>query len=294
MVASGLVVGFATGGFPAYSKEISQLALAVGMAFSLSEITLKGISPRAEVRGFLVSFALSYVLLSGVILAFAYVSYEVAIRDGWVLMAAVPPAVAVVPITAYLKGDTRRALVSLATLYLLGLALVPLITLAFTSQAVPVSELLLQTVLLIGAPLVGSRAIAHWPRVRDARITVVSVTFFFLVIAVSGSTRDPLIQRPDLLGVLSVLAFVRTFGVGSLVFLAARVARAPRGTQLSLTTFASFKNLGLAVVLAFAMFGPTATLPSIVSLIFEIGWLASLPLVFRTFGAPDAVAGGPD
>ena len=48
MVASGLVLGLVTGGFPAYSKEISQLALAVGMAFSLSEITLKGISPRDE------------------------------------------------------------------------------------------------------------------------------------------------------------------------------------------------------------------------------------------------------
>jgi len=286
MVASGLVLGLVTGGFPAYSKEISQLALAVGMAFSLSEITLKGISPRAELRGFLISFALSYVLLSGVILAFAYASEEAAIRDGWVLMAAVPPAVAVVPITAYLKGDTRRALVSLAILYLLGLVLVPLVTVAFTTQAVPISELVLQTVLLVGLPLVASRGIAQWPRGRESRSTVVSVSFFFLVTAIAGSTRGPLLARPDVLGILSLLALLRTFGVGGLVLLVSRAVGTSRETRLSLTAFASFKNLGLTVVLAFAVFGPTATLPSIVSLVFEILWLAALPLLFRASDPP--------
>ena len=288
MVASGLVVGFVTGGFPAYSKEISQLALAIGMTFALSEITLKGFSPRAELRGFLVSFALSYILLSGVILAFAYASDEAAIRDGWVLMAAVPPAVAVVPITAYLKGDTRRALVSLAILYLLGLVLVPIVTVAFTTQAVPVSELLLQTVLLVGVPLVASRGIVRWPRGRESRATVVSVSFFVLVTAIAGSTRSALLARPDLLGVLSLLALLRTFGVGGLVFLISRALGASRETRLSLTAFASFKNLGLTVVLAFEVFGPTATLPSIVSLVFEILWLAALPTLFRR-GAPTAI-----
>ncbi len=48
-----------------------------------------------------------------------------------------------------------------------------------------------------------------------------------------------------------------------------------------MTTFSSFKNLGLTVVLAFAVFGSVATLPSIVSLVFEILWLATLPLLFR-------------
>ena len=44
MVASGLVVGFATGGFPAYSKEISQVALVLGMTFAMTEISIAGIT----------------------------------------------------------------------------------------------------------------------------------------------------------------------------------------------------------------------------------------------------------
>lgn len=108
MVASGLVVGFATGGFPAYSREISEIALALGMTFSLSEISFTGISARAELRPVLVAFGMSYGVLSAVALAFAFLSPDPSLHDGWVLMASVPPAIAVVPITSYLKGDTRR------------------------------------------------------------------------------------------------------------------------------------------------------------------------------------------
>src|SRR5437667_324689 len=181
MVASGLVVGFATGGFPEYSKEISQVALVLGMTFSLTEISILGISPRTEVRRFVVAFAMSYLVLSGLILSFAVLSPDPQIRNGWVLMAAVPPAIAVV-------------------------------------------------------------------------------------------------------------ALGRTFLLGGVVFVLTRTLRVPWAERVAVTAFSSFKNLGLTVVLAFAVFGPVATLPSIVSLVFEILWLAALPLLFRADMATAASA----
>lgn len=290
MVSTGLVVGFVTGGFPAYSREISQLALALGMTFALTEISFAGISPRAEFRRFVYSFGMSYGLLSGLLLTFALLSPDPAVHDGWVLMAAVPPAIAVVPITAYLRGDTRRAVISLALLYLVGLLLVPLITLAFTHQTVPLGDLVLQTILLIGLPMVASRPLRRWRRIADVRTSAVSVSFFFLVIAVAGSTRDPLLARSELLVPLALFSFVRTFGIGAVVFGLGRRFRLPRADRVAMTAFASFKNLGLTVVLAFAVFGPIATLPSIVSLVFEIVWLAALPLLFRSIEKESAAS----
>lgn len=281
MVALGLVIGLVTGGFPRYSKEISQLALLLAMTFSVTEISFAGISPRAELRRILVSFGMSYVVLSGLVLAFAFLSPDPGIHDGWVLMAAVPPAVAVVPITSYLKGDTRRSLISLAVLYLVGLVLVPAITLAFTNQTAPLGDLVLQTVLLIGVPLVASRPLRRWSRTPGLRPSAVSVSFFVLVIAIAGSTRGPLLARPELLASLALLSFGRTFVLGTGVFGLARALRLPREDRVAVTAFSSFKNLGLTVVIAFAVFGPVATLPSIVSLVFEILWLAALPLLFR-------------
>jgi len=286
MVASGLVVGLATGGFPVFSQEISQAALVIAMTFSLTEISFVGISPRDEVRGFLLAVLMSYGVLSGLVLAFAYLAPDAAIHDGWVLMAAVPPAVAVIPITSILRGDVRRALISLAILYLLGLVLVPVITLAFTDQPAPVSTLVLQTILLIGVPLVASRPLRRWRPIADARPTAVSVSFFVLVLAIAGSTRAPLLARPELVISLSVLSFVRTFGLGLAVLVVARSLRLAEEERVAVTTFSSFKNLGLTVVLAFSMFGAAATLPSIFSLVFEILWLAALPVLFARIGRP--------
>lgn len=291
MVAAGLVVGFATGGFPFASREISQLALALGMTFALTEVSFAGISPRAELRRFAQALGMSYGLLSGSILVFAVLSPDAPIHDGWVLMASVPPAIAVVPITAYLKGATRPAVISLAILYLSGLALVPLVTVAFTQQTVPLADLVVQTILLIGLPIVASRPLRRWERIVDQRTSGVSISFFFLVIAVAGSTRDPLLARSELLVPLSLFSFARTFGIGTAVFVVGRALHLRHDQCVALVTFGSFKNLGLTIVLAFSVFGAVATLPSIVSLVFEILWLGALPFLFRTRdGVPSAAA----
>src|SRR3989442_11196910 len=174
-------------------------------------------------------------------------------------MAAVPPAIAVVPITSILKGDTRRSLVSLALLYVLGLGLVPAITLAFTNQTAPFEALVLQTVLLIGVPLVASRFLRRWSRTAEFRTSAVSISFFFLVIAIAGSTRGPLLAHPELIASLALFSFGRTFALGGLVFLLARALRIPWTKRVALTTFSSFKNLALPAVSAFAVFGSVPT-----------------------------------
>lgn len=282
MVAAGLLVGLATGGFPApLSKPIQQLTLVLAMTFSLTEISFRGISVRTEARGVGLAFAMSYGALGGLILILAALAPESDLRSGWVLMAAVPPAVAVVPVTSLLRGDVRGALISDAVLYMLGLVTVPLLSLALLGQGVPLNDLILQTLLLIGLPMVLSRPLRRWSGIHDARPTAVSVSFFFLVLAIAGSARDVLVGRPDLVLGLSALALLRTFGLGLVVFGAARLAAGSRDARVAASTFSSFKNLGLTVVLASTLFGAVATLPSIVCLIFETVWMGVLPLLFR-------------
>jgi bile acid:Na+ symporter, BASS family len=282
MVASGFILGFLTGGFPDRAREISQLALIVATTFALTEISFRGISLGKELRWFLLPLTMNYVVLGVPILAFASLTVERTIHDGWVLMAAVPPAIAVVPITAYIRGNTRRTLISLALLYLFGLFLVPGLTFAFTHETVPLLGLVVQTVLLVGVPIAASRPVRRWSKINAHRASAVSFSFFFLVFAVSGSARGTLLSRPDLLVTLSVFSIFRTFGIGLATFLLARRIHLSRDDRIAVTAFGSFKNLGLAIVLAFSIFGPEATLPSIVSLVFEIGWLATLPILFRS------------
>ena len=68
------------------------------------------------------SAAMTYGALGALVIAFGLLSPDPQIRSGWVLMGAVPPAVAVIPITSLLGGNVRRALISDAVLYFVGLA----------------------------------------------------------------------------------------------------------------------------------------------------------------------------
>ncbi len=281
MVAAGLVVGLLTGGFPPeYSRDIQQLALILAMGFSLTEISFQGISPKGEARNIAAALLMSYGVLGGLVLLYAGFSTDPDIRNGWVLMAAVPPAVLVVPLTSLLHGDVRASLISDAVLYLLGLLTVPGLCFLFLGQAVPIEDLVIQTLLLIGVPIVVSRPLRRWSRIHDVRTSAVSVTFFFLVLAIAGSARGELLGRPDLVAGLAGLAMLRTFGLGLVIFGLTRALRLSRKARIATVAFAGFKNLGLTVVLAASFFTPTASLPAIVSLIFEILWLSSLPLLF--------------
>jgi BASS family bile acid:Na+ symporter len=283
MVTAGIAVGLATGGVPAAaSRTVQQLALIVAMTFSLTEITFRGISLRTEARGIGLAFLATYGVMGGLVLAFAAVTTDADLRSGWVLMAAVPPAVAVVPITSFLRGNVRSALIADALLYLLGLIAIPVLTLALLGQGVPVSELVLQTVLLIGVPILLSRPLLRWRGVHEARPTAVCAAFFVLVLAIVGSAREVLFGRPDLVLGLAGLALARTFGLGVAVFAAGLALRLSRNTRVAASTFGGFKNLGLTVVLASTVFGAVASLPAVVCLIFETAWMSVLPLLFRT------------
>ena len=282
MVAAGLVAGLATGGYPsAIAPIVPQVALISAMAFSLTEIAFRGISLRTQARSIAVALAMSYVVLGGLVLVFGALSADPDIRSGWVLMAAVPPAVLIIPLTSFLRGDVRTSLISDAALYLLGLVTVPVLSLLFLGRSVSVQDLVLQTVLLIGVPLVISRPLRGWKRIQGVRPTAVGLSFFFIVSAVVGSTRGVLFSRLDLVAGLSLFSLLRTFGLGLLILGLTHVTRLARDHRIEAVTFCSFKNLGLTVVLATTFFSPLAGLPAIVSLVFELLWMSTLPFLFR-------------
>jgi len=77
---------------------------------------------------------------------------------GFVIVAAVPPAVAVIPFADFLKGDRVYALFGTTGVYLAGLLLMPLMALLFleTDIAEPLSIVMIILELIVG-PFVVSR-----------------------------------------------------------------------------------------------------------------------------------------
>jgi len=273
MVSLGAVLGAIIGPIP-YAREVSTGALILAMTVSLTEVRFRGLSARAEVGAFGRAFLWNYGVLSGVILALSFLYAQPDMRHGWIVMAAGPSAVAIVPLTTTFRGNTRTLL------YLAAFGLYPLITLAFAGEPVDVRELAVQMVLQIALPLAASRPLMRSATLARYRPPVVNASFFLLVFALVGLNRNVFFQDPGLIGGLAGGAFLRTWGIGAAVFVISGRLGAGRAQRVSDALFASLKNLAMAALFALSLFGPAAALPAIVSLFFEISWLVPLQRLF--------------
>ncbi len=250
-------------------------ALFLMMAFSMAGLDLD-IPP---IRGAAVGFLLNYLFLSGLILLLASVLLEEgALWLGFVVMAAAPPAVAVVPLTRLLAGDVRLALYSEALSYVASLLLMPLIVLLFSGEAgegagVGVGETAKIVLLLILLPLIVSRYVGS---VRIDPAHPINGGLFAVTYIVVGLNSTAI--STEVGGVL-LIAFARTFASGAAVYAISTACGVARPQRIALTLFGSFKNLGLTAAVALLLFGPRAGVPAAVCILTETAFYILLSVL---------------
>lgn len=275
MMVIGLVLGLATGGLPAYTKEVSMISLAVLMTLSLSNVKLGEARGKEPVRHALVSLAVNYGVLSGLIIAMSYFFSE-EYRWGWILMAAAPSAVSVVPFTTVLGGETVKALFSTATNYIAALAIMPLLTWLLIGSHVSSTSLVYSLLLLIVLPMVVSRAVMKLRIEKSLNTSFMNISFALLIFAVTGSNRDAFFGEPIMILIMSLACVVRTFGIGLGTEAILRRRGMPKSARVSYVLFASYKNLGLTATLAIALFEPLVAVPATICIVFEVVWMIYL------------------
>lgn len=275
MMSLGLVLGLLTGGFPWYTKEISMASLALVMTLSLSGIRLGDARGKDHITHSLKALAVNYLLLTGLILCIGLL-FSGDYWIGWVLMAAAPSAISVVPFTTVLGGETSKALFSTAVNYLAALLLMPLITLMLIGSSVSTSSLVYSLLILIVLPMVASRIVMKAKISRPANTSMMNVGFAVLIFAVTGANRDAFFAETVLVLVMSLGCIIRTFGSGLATEFILRKARVPKATRIGYVLFASYKNLGLTATLAIALFVPEVAIPATICIVFEVVWVLFL------------------
>ena len=209
-------------------------------------------------------------------LSFLLIS-EDAIHDGFVLLVAVPPAIAVIPFTDFLKGNTGFSLLATVACYLGGLILTPLIALGFLGTGF-IEPWLLITVIaaLIVAPLLLSRLLL-WTslasRLEPVKGTVTNWAFFLVMYTIVGLNRELFLQQPLTLTPVVVIALASTFLLGWLIEQAGRLFPIDRATLTSLVLLGTLKNYGIAGGLALTLFSRKTALPATVSSVFMIVYI---------------------
>jgi BASS family bile acid:Na+ symporter len=282
ILALAFIIGLALPqGAPRTDPAVTPL-LALIMTLSIT-----GVSPklfldfRRVSRPILISLLLNYVVLT-----FAFIGLaSLIIRDyelwvGFVIMAAVPPAVAVIPFTHRLDGDVDFSLVGTVASYLAALFITPLISIAFVgSSFIQPGRLLMTLGELIAIPfgvayLLRRAGVAS--KLEKYRGTIINWGFFVVVYTIVGLNQSAFLTQPLTLLPIVLIAFVSTFVLGYLIDRLARFLGRDKPNRISLIFLGTMKNYGMAAAITLALFSPRAAIPAAVTTAFAIAhfiWL---------------------
>ncbi len=251
---------------------------ALGVVMTLSTMGISGSAfrpPGALIRPFFAGVFMSYGVLSGVILIMGkLLIHDDALWSGFVILAAVPPAIAIIPFADFLGGNRFYALIGTMGGYLGGLLLMPFTALLFlrTSISNPSSILKVIIVLLV-IPFVLSRVLI-WTKLEERiapyKGTITNWSFFLVVYTVVGLNQEHFFRNPVGLIPVVLIAVATTFILGFVIEWIGKIAKLDQEITTSLVLLGTLKNYGLAAGIALALFGKETALPATVSTIFMI------------------------
>lgn len=274
-LGAGILAPHAVGG----TRHLVLPALALAMALSTMDIENAAFRrPRSLVFPALLGIIMSYIILGNLIIGMAALTIrDEEIWTGFVLLAAVPPAVAVIPFSDFLRGNGLLSLFGTVGAYLGALAIMPLIAFGLLSSAAFDPYTLLLIILeLIVLPLAVSRVLIQRgvkARITPYRGTVTNWSFFVVLYTMIGLNRDVILgQTLTLLPVVSI-SIASMFVLGSLIDWVLSLCHIPRDTRTSLVLLGTLKNQGMAGGLALALFTQEAALPAAVSTVVMTGYI---------------------
>jgi bile acid:Na+ symporter, BASS family len=283
-----LVLGLSAGKFAGYTEKLVLPALGLVMTLSVLGVPNSIFrSPMVLIRPTLAGVVCSYVLLGGLLVGLSRVLIpNQEIRNGFVIMATVPPAVAIIPFTDILHGDHIFSLLGTVGCYLSALFLTPLLSLWLLGQGLTVHPLDIAIIVgeLIVLPLVLSRVL-QWlgwaEKIEPWKGTITNWSFFLITFTIVGLNRQFILSQPLALLPVFFIAVFCTFLWGEVIERFCRWRGLEHSLTVSLILLSTMKNYGLAGGLALTLFSTQTSVPAAVSTVFMIIYIIWLNIKRR-------------
>jgi len=283
-----IVLGLFLGDGAQWTRNLVIPGLAVIMTVAVMGIPNSVFrSPRSLVIPTLVGLFLNYGLHGGVILGLSSLLIrEEALQAGFVMVAAAPPAVAVIPFTVILKGDGPFSLVATVGGYLGALILMPLITFGLLGSGyADHGKLVWVMVELILAPLAVSWLLRRTnlsEKLEPYKGAVTNWGFFLVTYTIVGLNRSVFLTQPLSILPVFLVALAAIFLLGWTIERIGRLFKIDPQKRISLVLLGTHKNTGLAAGLALSLLGERTALPATVSTVFMIVYVVWLSIKQRT------------
>lgn len=269
-----LILGLTIGQGAIWIEPLLLPVLAIAMTLSTLSITNRDLA-QIKFRTVLTSLLFNYVAMGGIMLLMAkWLINDSEIWAGFVTLAAMPPAIGVMPFSYILRGNMVFSLFGTTGLYLLALVLTPgiMILLLGTDLLNPLKLLLILAELII-APLIVSRVILFTSlhkTIAKWQDTAVKWCFVITIYIIVGLNHRVFFEQPNTLIKVIMIAILTTFVLGHALYFIASKLKIDHPTRISWMAMGTKKNAGLASGIAIALIGERAAFPAGIQAVFEV------------------------
>ncbi len=282
-IAAGLLFDHAA----QWTKHLVLPTLALILTLAMTDISGKVYEyRRSPLIPALVGVFMSYVILGNFIVGLgAFLVHEERLWTGFIIMAAVPPAVAVVPLARFRGGNQMYAVIGTIGAYIGALVIIPVIAAGLLDmRSLHITGIIVAAVVLIFLPLLLYKVIVTrrlQARIEPLKGIIIKWCHFLILYTIVGLNRETIIGQPSSLYPVAAIALTSTFLLGFLIeWIGARL-RISKEKLTSLCLLGTLKNYALAAGLALSLFSKDAALPAAVFMIFMMIYIAWLDFKLR-------------
>jgi len=282
LLIGAIVLGLLIGDIAHDFKFLTLYILGIVLSFSTSGISASEMNSKKEMfQSMGMGIGLNYFLFALVLIPVAYfLSPSDEIFWGFVVIAATPPGVAIIPFSILLGGDLKKA--TLATLggFLASIVLAPLIIKLFTgNENLEFLSLFYGMVKLIVIPMLISRLLILKPFESFTvkyRGKIVNWGFALIIFIAVGINRHVFLSNFDVLFRVSLVLFISMFVLGQVYDFILKKLGVGSKDRMTQNLTLVIKSSGFSVVTALQLFGEEGVIPSAVMSVFVLGYLLFL------------------
>jgi BASS family bile acid:Na+ symporter len=230
-------------------------------------------TPRSMILPAFLGILMNYAILGNlIILMSAFLIHDESTWIGFVTLAAVPSAVAIIPLTRILNGNTSYAVIGTIGVYIGALVIMPLIVLGLLDiHSLDKTKLTTITIVLTALPIAVSRILVRTGlnnHINPFKGQIMNWSFFLITYTLTGVNRETIMTQPLSLVPMAVIAFLSTFFLGFLIQWTGGLFHVNKSNLTALFLLGTLKNCGLAGGLALYLFSREAALPAVVLTVF--------------------------
>ena len=251
----GLILGFIIPQFGGSLKAYAIVALLIMNTLSMKDLSFPSLNENKKDVLWLVFVAFTIYPILMILLSEFVVSADY--RSAMYVMAAMPPAIAVIPLAYLLKGNLKIALPAQFLAHIVTFVFTPAVIFLFLGRSISLYGIFKTLIQLIVVPFILSRILYKIKLKHDFKIEINLILAYTFYVAVAVSYESIIASWQSLFGLFSIIvlsSFLPLF-IGLWVFRDEEISK-----KIIFVLFSMQKNTGMALGFVLLFLPPAASI----------------------------------